>query len=219
MGCGVRRRGLGSGLLGHQLLLSMLLHDRLPAAETLETTARGLRPHQQHDARGGSARPVLTAAPAVITADGESLQLSWQASFAPRAGDAVLMSCGSRSHPLDCLGKGGNLTVPVNATARGVHTAMLINMRCNYTAAYVRAGEVLAELVVPLAAGLATAPAQGHIAFGDGEDQMHVLWVSASTAVPIVRYSTSPNSGGGGGARTATGSRRRRDCHFTDTPC
>ena len=46
----------------------------------------------------------------------------------------------------------------------------------------------MAELQVPLAPGLANAPSQGHIAFGDSDDQMHVLWVSASSAVPTVRH-------------------------------
>ena len=46
----------------------------------------------------------------------------------------------------------------------------------------------MAELQVPLAPGLANTPSQGHIAFGDSDDQMHVLWVSASSAVPTVRH-------------------------------
>ena len=142
---------------------------------------------------------MLSAAPAVLSEDGQGVLLSWQTAFVPREGDSVLMSCGTRSHPLDCLGKGGNLSV--NASARSVHTAMLINMRCNYTAAYVRGGRVLAELRVPLAPGLANTPSQGHVAFADADDQMHILWVSASSAVPTVRYSTSP----AGAMRTTTG--------------
>ena len=150
-----------------------------------------------------AAVPMLVATPAILSDDGESLRLSWQRSFVPAAGDSVLLSCGARSHPLDYLGKGGNLTV--NASSHSVHTAALINMRCDYTAAFVRAGKVLAQLLIPLAPGLANAPSQGHIAFGDRDDQMHVLWVSASTALATVRFSTSPSSDGGV-PQVATGS-------------
>ena len=134
--------------------------------------------------------PSLAAQPPVLTVDGESVLVGWQDQFNPLDGDRVLMSCGVRSHPLDFLGKNGELSV--NATTRSVHTAALINMRCNYTATYVRSGEVLSQLEIPLAPGLANAPSQGHIAFADRDDQMHVLWVSASDAVPTVRYSTTP---------------------------
>ena len=172
------------------------------AGGSAEPGARGLRAEL-------ALPPVLSAQPPALAVDGESLHVGWQEGFSPMDGDRVLMSCGVRSHPLDFLGKGGELGV--NASARGVHTAALINMRCNYTASYVRGGEVLAELEVPLAPGLANAPSQGHIAFGDSDDQMHVLWVSASSAVPNVRWSTTPSSDGAAGShqippRIATGS-------------
>lgn len=81
-------------------------------------------------ARGLADSPVLlalSARPPVLTEDGESLQLTWGAGFVPAAGDSVLMSCGVRAHPLDCLGKGGNLTV--NATATGVSARVESNPR------------------------------------------------------------------------------------------
>jgi hypothetical protein len=179
------------------LLLAVAASAADPAAAgPNEPGARGLLSADQV--------PLLSSQPAVLGVDGESLRLSWQDGFKPMDGDRVLMSCGVRSHPLDFLGKGGELQL--NSTMRSVHTAALINMRCNYTASFVRAGKVLAELQVPLALGLANTPTQGHIAFGDTDDQMHVLWVSASDAVPTVRYSITPSDQQGTPPRVATGS-------------
>ena len=153
---------------------------------------------------GTPTHPVLVATPPQLSdGGGEEAVISWDlASFTPLPGDRVLVSCGPRATFDDCLEKGGEL--PVNTSsprvAGSVRSASLINMRCNYTFVYVRAppsqpaadGAVLAELAVPLAPGLATSPTQGHIAFADRVDEMWVLWTSASTGTPTVRYSTEP---------------------------
>ena len=155
--------------------------------------------------------PILTATPPRLSnGGGEQFVISWQDEFSPVAGDRILVSCGKLASVDDCLEKGGS--IPINITQHGVRSDDLINMRCNYSFRYVRdlpaaaaeeEIEVLAEVSVPLAPGLATSPTQGHIAFADNVDEMWVLWVSGSRKVPVVHFSTLPLAGSG---YTATGS-------------
>ena len=129
--------------------------------------------------------------------------ISWDLEqWLPLAGDRVLVACGPKARFDDCLEKGGELMVNTSSpmVAGSVRSTALINMRCNYTFSYVRAaptapasaGSVLADILVPLASGLATSPTQGHIAFADRVDEMWVLWVSGSTELPTVQWSTAP---------------------------
>jgi hypothetical protein len=135
----------------------------------------------------------------IANPQGQSVVLTWQ-HIHPQKGDKILSTCGNWSGRLDdYLPKGGN--IDVNSSMISAHSDALINMRCNYTFRYVRGSTVLAKVVVPLATGLANLPTQGHISFGDGSDEMWVMWVSASGQIPTVLYSTLPgvlSSGGGG---------------------
>jgi hypothetical protein len=143
---------------------------------------------QLYSPEGG---PMLLATPGQVTnPHGQSVLLSWQ-NIAPLQGDFIVSTCGKWSGKLDDhLAKGGKLEL--NATFSSVHSGALINMRCNYTFRYVRNSKVLAQVDVPLGKGLANSPTQGHISFGDGSDEMWVMWVSASGQTPSVRYSTLP---------------------------
>ena len=152
--------------------------------------------------------PALKAAPPLVSVDGESVLVSWE-NLAPAFGDFVTVSCGETSSLDDYLedSLGGKLVV--NASVNFVRTKPLINMRCDYTIRYVRGGaaaelsqgkrsvgssnlKLIAEVRVPLKAGLAQQPTQGHVAFGDTDDAMWVMWTSASRTPSIVRWGLQP---------------------------
>jgi hypothetical protein len=155
----------------------------------------------------------LSSKPSVITTDGEALLISWESTgIQPQVGDFVSVACGRPASLDDYLEDSFGGRFDVNASMSSVRTFPLINMRCNYLVRYVRGASVaasclsagkqnedavqgltlLAEVAVPLAAGLAEQPTQGHIAYGDGDDEMWVMWTSASSAPSVVHWGLAP---------------------------
>ena len=154
------------------------------------------------------ATPLLKATPPLVSVDGEAIKLTWR-QIIPMPNDFITVSCGTAASLDDYLedSLGGKLIV--NASLGYVRTKPLINMRCDYTIRYVRGGaaaelsqgkrsvgssnlKLIAQVRVPLKAGLAQQPTQGHVAFGDTDDAMWVMWTSASRTPSIVRWGLQP---------------------------
>uniref|UniRef100_M4B968 Purple acid phosphatase n=1 Tax=Hyaloperonospora arabidopsidis (strain Emoy2) TaxID=559515 RepID=M4B968_HYAAE len=140
---------------------------------------------------------VLTASPSLLE-DGEDLVVSWSGVKRPHATDFVGLSCGPQAHDADFLAKAratvdNSIGVDGQKLSNAVRFSSLYMMRCNYTVDYFNfqpQGNVYARLA-KLQVGMAeafTAPKQGHIAFTENEDEMSVMFNSASQEIPVVKY-------------------------------
>ena len=156
--------------------------------------------------------PTLTATPPIVN-DFGSVSITWNTpTFQPVTGDYITYSCGPTQNLLDEIDRCTlNLTSTTQTTPTptpsptptlvGGHPPLplpnrcvflsLVNLRCDYTFTYVRQKTALASITVPVAQGN-SAPAQGHLAFGDTIDAMYVSWVSGSNQTQSkVQYGTA----------------------------
>eukprot|EP01006_Ploeotia_vitrea_P031256 TRINITY_DN63577_c1_g3_i1.p1 TRINITY_DN63577_c1_g3~~TRINITY_DN63577_c1_g3_i1.p1 ORF type:complete len:592 (+),score=290.91 TRINITY_DN63577_c1_g3_i1:201-1778(+) len=121
----------------------------------------------------------LSSAPASVD-DGEDVVISWSGVAKPSAYDFITVSCGPTVSPGDYLDRANVTMVASSGSQRFQH---LINMRCDYLFTYVSYNgdnpTALATVTVPMRAS-PNAPQQGHLAFGDNEDEMWVLYTSGS---------------------------------------
>ena len=162
----------------------------------------------------GPSEPHLQANPPIVD-DFGSVSVSWRrpgSAFEPAPGDYVSYACGPTTGIGDyifrCMvnssesGKSGEPALlgghpPRNTGDGRCWFFSLVNLRCNYTFAYVRnTGNgltVLAAVTVPVAPGRA-APSQGHLSLGDTDDEMFVSWVSGSQRRSKVRYGIAPGA-------------------------
>ncbi|TYZ54586.1 hypothetical protein PybrP1_009050, partial [[Pythium] brassicae (nom. inval.)] len=144
-----------------------------------------------------SAALTLSASPSHVT-DGGDLVVSW--AFASLSGaacnasreDFLTLSCGPVSGDHDYFQR-RNVS-DADATPTSVRFADLYMMRCTYVVKYfaaARGAQPAAELRVSTR-DAPSAPKHGHLAFSARDDEMVVMFNSASRRTPRVRFGVRP---------------------------
>ncbi|KAG7387325.1 hypothetical protein PHYBOEH_008274 [Phytophthora boehmeriae] len=137
----------------------------------------------------------LTTWPLLVE-DGGDLVVSWEGQAADplTSKDFVTLSCGPTRGENDYFRKAG--VKDWGSTDTSVRFSELYMMRCNYTVVYFhyQAASGLYKAIAKVEAGMREsfdAPKHGHISLSEDETGMTVMFNSASTKTPMVRYGES----------------------------
>ncbi|KAF1336556.1 Calcineurin-like phosphoesterase, partial [Globisporangium splendens] len=141
-------------------------------------------------ANGVSQHVKLHASPARL-ADGEDLVITWSDVEKPHEKDFLGLSCGPTRSPKDILTKRD--VDQQDAATNSVRFSELYMMRCNYTVVYYNFQPEQNDHVAigTLEVGMKESfnvPKHGHIALTEKQDEMAVMFNSASQRTPKVKY-------------------------------
>ncbi|OQS04539.1 calcineurin-like phosphoesterase [Thraustotheca clavata] len=132
----------------------------------------------------------LVAAPPVIQ-DGGEVIISWKNLDQEHPNDYVTLTCGPTADKNDFL----QLR---NVSSHFVQFDDLYMLRCPYEAHYYRYGkdgesQLLGSISIPMVDSFNT-PKQGHLGFTDAIDEMVIMYNSASTQTPQVKFGTTSHN-------------------------
>ncbi|KAE9109456.1 hypothetical protein PF007_g12232 [Phytophthora fragariae] len=132
-----------------------------------------------------------------LVADGGDLVVSWEGEAAAplTSRDYLTLSCGPTTGEGDYLLKKG--VKETDADDHSVRFSELYMLRCNYTAVYFNYQEDTGKFkaIAKVEAGMKEpfeTPKHGHLSLTDDETAMAVMFNTASSKTPIVKYGENP---------------------------
>jgi hypothetical protein len=125
----------------------------------------------------------LVASPSTVEAGGDVV-ITWK-NLMVAPNDSLALSCGPTINDKDDYLMLHKISDHTTMSARFDNLHML---RCSYVVKYIRAnGTTIDEITIPMRDSI-NAPKQGHLAFNDHIDQMVIMFNSASSRTPWVKY-------------------------------